>query len=236
MLTQRLSTIIRTVNGVHDMGGMDGFGPIPMEQNEPVFHGEWEGRVWAIFLTFLPRLRGFRHAIERIPPAVYLTSSYYERWLNALITTLVERGLLTREELTSRGADPIALTQTATHLRGALQTAPRKSARFRENDRVVVRNINPTGHTRLPRYVRGKRGVIHHDWGIYVFPDSSVHNAGEREQHVYSVGFKAGELWGDGVPLRDTVRIDLWEDYLDVDRVGARATKKKAQPARRKKR
>src|SRR6516162_4913713 len=160
------------------MGGMDGFGPIPIEQKEPVFHAEWEGRVWAIFLTLLPRLRGFRHAMERIPPAVYLTSSYYERWLNALIAWLVEKGLLTREELISRGADPLALNQPTAHLEGA---------RFRQDDRVVVRNINPTGHTRLPRYVRGKRGVIYHDWGIYVFPDSSAHNAGEREQHVYSV-------------------------------------------------
>jgi nitrile hydratase subunit beta len=224
------------VNGVHDMGGLDGFGPIPIERTEPVFHAEWEGRVWAIFLSLLPRLRGFRHAMERIPPAVYLTSSYYERWLNALITSLVERELLKREELISRGADPIALSQPAADLKGILQTAPRKRARFGEDDRVVVRNINPIGHTRLPRYVRGKRGVIHRDWGIYVFPDSSVHNGGEREQHVYSVSFKARELWGDGVPPRDTVRIDLWEDYLDADLVGARATKKKAKPARRRKR
>jgi nitrile hydratase len=149
---------------------------------------------------------------------------------------LVERGLLTREELISRGADPIAPTQPAAHLKGALQTAPRKNARFREDDLVAVRNINPTGHTRLPRYVRGKRGVIRRDWGIYVFPDSSVHSAGEREQHVYSFGFKARELWAGGVPLRDTVRIDLWEDYVVGDRLGAGATKKKVQPVRRKKR
>jgi nitrile hydratase subunit beta len=224
------------VNGVHDMGGMDGFGPIPIEQNEPVFHAEWEGRVWAIFLALLPRLRGFRHAMERIPPAVYLTSSYYERWFNAVMATLVDKGLLTREELISTGAGPIALTQPAAHLKGALQKAPRKRARFRQGDRVVARNINPAGHTRLPRYVRGKHGVIHRDWGIYVFPDSSVHNAGEREQHVYSVGFKARELWGDDPPRRDTVRIDLWEDYLDVDRAGARSTKNKARPPRRKRR
>ena len=233
---QKRPRIIRLVNGVHDMGGMDGFGPIPIEQNEPVFHAEWEGRVWAIFLTLLPRLRGFRHAIERIPAPVYLTSSYWERWLDAMMALLVERGLLTREELISRGADPVALPQPVTHFKGGLQTAPRKRARFREGDRVVARNINPSGHTRLPRYVRGRHGVIHRDWGVYPFPDSSVHNAGEREQHVYSVNFKARELWGDGVPLRGAVRIDLWEDYLAADSVSTKATKSKAQPPRRKKR
>lgn len=224
------------MNGVHDMGGMDGFGPIPIEQDEPVFHAEWEGRVWAIFLTLLPRLRGFRHAIERIPAPIYLTSSYWERWLNAMMALLVEKGLLTREELISRGTYPIALTQPAARPKEALRTAPRKTARFRKGDRVVARNINPAGHTRLPRYVRGKHGVIHRDWGVYTFPDSSVHNAGEREQHVYSVGFKARELWGEGLPHRDTVRIDLWEDYLDVDQAGAKSTKDKARQPRRKKR
>jgi nitrile hydratase subunit beta len=224
------------VNGVHDMGGMDGFGPIPIEQDEPVFHAEWEGRVWAIFLTLLPRLRGFRHAIERIPAPLYLNSGYWERWLNGTMALLVEKGLLTREELISRGADPVALLKPVTHLKSGLQTAPRRRARFREGDRVIARNINPTGHTRLPRYVRGKRGVIHRDWGMYVFPDSSAHNGGEREQHVYSVGFKARDLWGDDLPRRDTVRIDLWEDYLDVNRAGARSTKNKARAPRRKRR
>ena len=101
---------------------------------------------------------------------------------------------------------------------------------------MVARNINPTGHTRVPRYVRGKRGVIHRDWGIYVFPDSSVHNAGEHAQHVYSVAFVARELWGDSVPRRDTLRIDLWEDYLDADRVAAKLAKSKAHRPRRTKR
>jgi nitrile hydratase subunit beta len=223
------------VNGVHDMGGMDGFGPIPIEQDEPVFHAEWEGRVWAIFLTLLSRLRGFRRAVERIPAPLYLNSSYWERWLNAMMALLVEKGLLTREELISTGADPIALAQPVMHFKSGLQTAPRKKARFREGDRVIARNINSAGHTRLPRYARGMHGVIYRDWGIYALPDSSVHDAGDREQHVYSVGFKARDLWGEGLPPRDTVRIDLWEDYLDVDRVGARSTKNKARPPRRKK-
>jgi nitrile hydratase subunit beta len=210
--------IIRGMNGVHDMGGMDGFGPIPIEQNEPVFHAEWERRIFAMFASLLPRLLGFRHAIERIPAPVYLASTYYERWLNALMEFLVEKGQLTREELISRGIDSVALIPPAVHFEGSLQTLPREKAHFRKGDSVVARNINPIGHTRLPRYVRGKRGVIDRDWGIYPFPDSSVHNAGERPQHVYSVAFEARELWGDDVPPQDTLRIDLWEDYLDADR------------------
>jgi hypothetical protein len=128
------------VNGVHDMGGMDGFGPIPIEQNEPVFHAEWEGRVWSIFLTLLPRLRGFRHAVERIPAPVYPNSSYWERWFNAMMALLVEKGVLTGEELISRGADPIALAQPVTHLKGGRQRSPRKRARFREGDRVIAQH------------------------------------------------------------------------------------------------
>jgi nitrile hydratase subunit beta len=212
--------IIRGVNGVHDMGGMDGFGPIPIEQNEPVFHAEWEGRMFAMFASLLPRLVGFRHAIERIPAPLYLASSYYERWLNAMVEFLVEKGQLTREELISRGVDFVALIPPVGQFEEGVQTPAREKARFREGDSVVARNINPAGHTRLPRYVRGKRGVIHRDWGIYPFPDSSAHNAGERPQHVYSVAFEARELWGDGVPPQDTLRIDLWEDYLDADREG----------------
>jgi nitrile hydratase len=219
---------------------MDGFGPIPIERNEPVFHAEWEARICAIFMSLLPRLRGFRHAIERIPAPVYLASSYYERWLIAMMTFLLENGHFTREELISRGADPVAPAYPAGRFEGRLQAPARKRARFREGDRVVARNINPSGHTRLPRYVRGKRGVIYRDWGICVFPDSSTHHGGERAQHVYSVAFEARELWGDGVPRRDTLRIDLWEDYLDKDyldaeRAGREPTREKAPATRRKK-
>ncbi len=112
----------------------------------------------------------------------------------------------------------------------------RRRARFREGDRVVARNLNPTGHTRLPRYVRGKRGVIQRDWGTYVFADSNAHHAGEREQHVYSVTFQARELWGKDAPARDSLRIDLWEDYLEADPTAKPKAAKKAAPVARSKR
>ncbi len=212
------------MNGVHDLGGMDGFGTAAIETNEPVFHAAWEKRVFAIAmaLTGNPEVLRvsvdeFRHAIERIPAPRYLDSTYYERWLDAILNLLTEREMISREELAERGAEPITPAQAPNRFVRAAKSVARTRARFRKDDRVIARNINPAGHTRLPRYVRGKRGVIYRDWGVYVFADSNAHNAGERRQHVYSVAFKARELWGKDAPPRDTLRIDLWEDYLDSD-------------------
>jgi nitrile hydratase subunit beta len=224
------------MNGVHDMGGMDGFGPMEIEKNEPVFHYAWEKRMYGLALTAAREGRNideFRHAIERIPAPVYLASSYYERWLNALMTLLVEKGHVTREELVAAGVDPVAPSQSPATFRGKSPAVRRRRARYREGDRVIARNLNPSGHTRLPRYVRGKRGVIHRDWGSYVFADSNAHHAGERAQHVYSVEFAARELWGDDAPRKDTLRIDLWEDYLRPDASGAKPAAK-TTPARRR--
>ena len=213
------------------MGGMDGFGPMQIEKDEPVFHHEWEKRMYGLALTAAREGRNvdeFRHAIERIPAPVYLASSYYERWLNAIMTLLVEKGRVTREELIAAGADPVAPAQPANTFAGKPSTMRRGRARYHEGDRVIARNLNPAGHTRLPRYIRGKRGVIARDWGIYTFADSNAHHAGERAQHVYSVEFAARELWGADAPHRDTLRIDLWEDYLQPDAIVAKATRKKS--------
>ena len=198
------------------MGGMDGFGPVMPEANEPVFHADWEGRVLGLVNTML-RSAGvnvdeFRHAIERIPPARYLASSYYERWLAAVETLLLEHGIVTREELNSLPAPeradapaPAKLSQNA--------AKPRTRAKFKPGDRVRVRNTNRSGHTRSPRYVRGKTGVVRRDHGLYVLADSNAHHAGENRQHVYSVEFTARELWGRND--REKLLIDLWEDYLE---------------------
>jgi len=212
------------VNGIHDMGGMDGFGAVIREDNEPLFHFDWEARLFGLALTSRrPRnIDEFRHAIERIPAPRYLSSSYYERWLDAVQILLIEKGLLSREELESRGADPPMPSQPPNHFNGTQRKAVRTRPRFRPGDHVLARNINPAGHTRLPRYVRGKHGVISRDWGLYTFPDSNAHGGGKRPQHVYSVAFKARELWGASAPGRDRVYIDLWEDYLEP---GASASK-----------
>ena len=217
------------MNGIHDMGGMDGFGPVVRKPNEPVFHADWEGRVYALVGGVGMRaaqinIDEFRHAVERIPPSQYLASSYYERWLSAIETLLVERGVITREELLAKhdGSPESVRALVATGVR-AIGPAPIKEkpgakpprARFAKGDRVRARNLNPTGHTRLPRYARGKRGVIARDWGVFVFPDTNAHHAGTKPQHCYSVQFEARELWGKSTQRRERILVDLWEDYLE---------------------
>jgi len=226
------------MNGVHDMGGMDGFGPVVPEKNEPAFHADWERRMYALASSVMGaaqvNIDEFRHAIERIPPARYLASSYYERWLAAAETLLVERGVVTREELLAKESSSVdpALIANAIADHGP---APVKSkakpprARYAKGARVRARNLNPVGHTRLPRYVRGKAGVIARDWGVFVFPDTNAHHAGTKPQHCYSVSFDARELWGKSADSRERVYIDLWEDYLEPV-----ASKSKRQSTKRR--
>jgi len=218
------------VNGVHDMGGMHGMGPIRHEQHEPVFHEPWEGRVYAI--TRVVRAGGgrqnldnSRHLLELLPPAEYLRMSYYERWYARLTNQLVANGIVTREELdTGRaaGGSPKAEPRVTAAMvpdivvrRNSARREAASAPRFKVGQRVRARNINPTGHTRLPRYARGKSGVIARDHGVFVFPDTNAAFAGEKPQHVYSVRFAARELWGPDASSRDCVHIDMWDDYLD---------------------
>jgi nitrile hydratase subunit beta len=225
------------MDGIHDMGGMDGFGLIQPELNEPTFHADWERRVVAIVMGVRRLIGGnldeFRHAIERIPPARYLTSSYYERWLLAAETLLVERGILNGEELKSLAQpERVSVALPAVSPRAVPAKGSRR-ARFKAGDRVKVRNIHPLGHTRSPRYVRGKTGVVRRIHGIYVFPDTNAHRAGENRQHVYSVEFSARELWGRND--RERLMIDLWEDYLErVDRSNTVSGKRNSAAARQK--
>jgi nitrile hydratase len=217
------------VNGVHDMGGMHGMGPVVIEKDEPVFHARWEARVYA-----LQRASGFhgrwnsdisRFSRERMPPADYLAATYYERWLFGLQTLLVEHGLITAQELMSgraatkagdvtvlRAPDVAALMRGRSSARVAADVPPK----FKSGDAVVARRINPVGHTRLPRYVRGRRGTIHIDHGVFTFPDTNAMSRDPKPQHCYSVRFGARELWGPLVAARDSVYLDLFDDYLDA--------------------
>lgn len=220
------------MNGVHDLGGMHGFGPVVREGNEPVFHADWEKRVFAINLALAARVRNideFRHAIERMPPARYLSASYYEKWLYAIETLLLEKGIATREELLSGHADEPAPSRPAaapesdgmsTFDPGAVKLRFDKKfrARFKAGDRVITRNINPEHHTRLPRYARAKRGVVRHAQGVFVFPDTHAQGLGAKPQHVYTVSFDSRELWGPDGNTRAPVYLDCWEDYLERDR------------------
>jgi len=218
------------VNSVHDMGGMHGMGPVEREPNEPVFHAPWEGRTFALNLAAGAwrkwSLDAFRYQGELLPPSDYLRMSYYQKWFSALAERLIESGLVTRAEVESgkpapgsvRATPPLTADKVHAMLRsGALASRDVAVApRFHAGQPVRTRNINPTGHTRLPRYARDKQGTIHRDHGVYVFPDTSAHSLGENPQHVYSVRFAARELWGDQASPRDAVYIDLWDDYLDA--------------------
>jgi nitrile hydratase beta subunit len=216
------------MNGVHDLGGMHGFGPVAIEKDEPVFHSEWEKRAFALTLAcgFLGRwnIDMGRYAREQMPPAEYLATSYYEHWFFGLEKLLVEQGLVSAQELAAgraavRAVEPQAVVaaEVATRLRNRrhARVDAEVTPKFRVGDSVVARNLNPAGHTRLPRYARGRHGVIARDHGVFVFADTHAMNRDKKPQHCYSVRFAARELWGADAPAHDGVYLDLWDDHLD---------------------
>jgi nitrile hydratase len=276
------------VNGVHDMGGMHNLGPLEVERDEPWFHHPWERRAFALTLATGAlgewNLDMSRFARERIPAAEYLVASYYEKWLLGMERLLVERGLVTPEEMdvclrspapdgvggrtsnidhdgtrngvhdrttgavhdraskpvhgrTSGAGEPLQQLPAA-QVAGALPArghprlltqgevgerlrrgSPTRvdadvGARFAAGDRIVTRNEHPAGHTRLPRYARGRNGVIERDHGVFVFADAHAMGRGPQPQHLYNVRFTAWELWGEAASARDSVCLDLWEAHL----------------------
>ena len=217
------------MNGVHDMGGQQGMGPVVFEKDEPVFHASWEARIYALNRAMRAwrkwSLDTDRHALELLSPVDYLRMSYYERWVYRLEAQVVEYRLVSREEIESgqpapgstKASPPLTLATSDRWLDRGIASSddPRVRPSFKVSQRVRARNINPTGHTRLPRYARGKTGVIVRDHGVYLFPDSNAHFEGEKRQHVYSVRFAARELWGASASPRDSVHLDLWDDYLE---------------------
>jgi nitrile hydratase beta subunit len=217
------------MNGVHDLGGMHGMGPIVREADEPVFHEPWERRVFALNRATAAlekwNIDVMRHSIERLPAIDYLRMSYYEKWLGGLITRLEESGLVTRAELESGRATPGSSKATppltadkvpaVVAQRGWFGRQVNTPPRFAVGQAVRAKKINPTNHTRLPRYARGNVGLVDRIHGAHVFPDTNAHFRGEKPQHLYSVRFSARELWGEAAAERDAVYIDLWEDYLE---------------------
>lgn len=217
------------MNGIHDMGGMDGFGRVEPEPDEPVFHAAWEGRVLA-----MNRAMGAsgswnidlgRSAIESLPPRVYLASSYYERWFLRLERLLVQGGLVEVGEIEagralrpgkalSRGPFTVADVERVLR-RGSFGRPAPAPARFKPGDRVRAKNIHPRTHTRLPRYVRGHVGVVERLHGAHVFPDSTVLGKGEDPQWLYTVRFDSQELWGAEADPTAKVSVDAFEPYLE---------------------
>ena len=216
------------MNGIHDLGGMHGHGPVSIEKNEPVFHHDWEARIMGTNMLAMAQSGStpdkHRHAIERMDPISYLTSSYYEYWLHSTKTLLLETGLVTVAELESGKAAPgqkatpvlnAGIVETALANGASAKREQGAAPRFRPGDRVVTKKYHPLHHTRLPRYARGRVGVIEVDHGIFITPDTIAHDLGEKPQHVYSVSFLARELWGADASAVDTVRIDIWDEFLE---------------------
>lgn len=206
------------MNSVHDLGGMDGFGSVIPEADEPTFHADWERRVLAIVLAIgaLGRwnIDQNRHSRERLEPVLYLGSSYYRIWFLALERNLRDTGLL------DEPVEALDWSRIRAGLdRGTPYARPVGEARFSVGDRVRCRNLNPTGHTRLPRWARGHVGVVALHHGGHVFPDRNAAPLGERGadtgEHLYTVEFPATELWGDDADPGVLISIDAFEPYLE---------------------
>jgi nitrile hydratase len=216
------------MNGVHDMGGMDGFGRVEAEPNEPTFHEYWEGRVMAMVRVIGANgdlnIDAQRFSRETLPPTVYLSSSYYQKWFLALERSMIERGMIGEDEVAAGHAlrqspplkrgkftlDDVKRVET----RGSFAREPQAPPIFRPGDRVRTRNINPVTHTRLPRYVRGHTGIVERINGCHVFPDSAAHGLGDNPQWLYTVVFNGRELWGADSDPTLKVSIDAFEPYL----------------------
>ena len=218
------------MDGIHDLGGKQGYGPIEVDYDHQAFHHDWEAREWGIAQS--ARTPGitidwWRHCRELITPEDYLGRPYFDSWAQTDFSTYIEAGWMTLQEvdnaLTAGGAaadddPPAALTLQqvlqedrahAFRFDAEIDVAPA----FAEGQSVITACHGHPGHSRLPQYARGRRGTIHAHHGAHVFPDLSAQGE-EIHQHCYSVMFRAAELWPEAVGSRDTVYLDLWESYL----------------------
>jgi nitrile hydratase len=217
------------MDGVHDMGGMDGFGKVEPETNEPVFHEDWEGRVMAMSRAVGAagawNIDMGRYGIEMLAPHVYLSSSYYKKWFLRLEQMLVQRSFVGADELEAGGALQPGKTMARGKFgiadvervmqRGSFGREAPSPAQFRPGDRVRARNIHPRSHTRLPRYVRGHVGVVERLHGAHVFPDAAALGGSEDPQWLYTVRFDAKELWGRDADPTVKVSVEAFEPYLE---------------------
>ena len=215
------------MNGVHDMGGMQGYGPVIVEENEPLFHHDWEPRALAIVLAMGAAGRWnidwSRSVRESLPPALYLSIDYYQIWFEALERLLLQANLIASQEVGSTKAlvPPVAgvrklLKENVAAILskgGPTERETHTAAQFSVGQTVRTRKMNPASHTRLPHYCRDKLGVITAIHGAHVYPDTNALRQGEQPQWLYTVSFDAHELWGADTTA-SSVRVDCWEPYL----------------------
>jgi nitrile hydratase subunit beta len=216
------------MNGVHDMGGMHGFGAVRIEANEPAFHEPWEGRVLGISRSMANagawNAHSHRDSTERVDPVTYLSASYYEKNFVSMVNHLLEMGLITEDELEAghslRPASPLPRHLAAADIspalrRGRTSRTPTGEPRFAAGDRVRTLKVNPHRHTRLPRYARGRVGVVAAIEGFKPLADSSALGPTEDPQWHYTVVFEGSELWGEGSEPRLSVTIGAAESQIE---------------------
>jgi hypothetical protein len=202
------------MDGIHDMGGRQGFGRVRYTLNAQAFHHDWEVRANSLY-AFAVRsgifnMDEYRHAIERMEPRHYLTASYYERSLTSLATLCVEKGIVTREELErlAGGSFPLALPSAP----GRANAADRE--RFKPGDRVRVKTDHVPGHVRMPAYIRGKAGVVVGESPAYPFPDAHAHGVEAKDEPTYDVRFRSEDLWGSSADPA-LVHVGVFQSYLE---------------------
>ena len=224
------------MNGVHDLGGTDGLGPVVAEKNEPVWHADWEKAAFTMFPTNFAKgyfgVDEFRFGIEQMHPAEYLLSPYYDHWAHTIEHYTVKAGVIDPQELDERTRyyldnpdapvpdrkDPelVSLMETIVRQGGSARRESDRPARFKVGDRVRVKDDSPFGHTRRARYIRGRTGVVDSAHGTFIYPDSAGNGLGDDPQHVYTVVFRATDLWGEEeADPNQTVTFDVWEPYLE---------------------
>lgn len=213
------------MDGIHDLGGRQGFGPIRWQADEKSdgFHEKWEGRAWAICMCMLTQfwqdqtgwtLDWSRHVIERIAPADYLVMNYFDKWTQHLMAILIDDGVATVQDFVdgrSHGQPPARPLVTPSPMTATVAVRP---ARYAAGDRVIAKRNIASMHTRLPGFTRGHKGVIDASHGPEIFPDASARGDTRKEQ-LYTVRFEAAELWPEAEGRRDGIYVDLWESYLE---------------------
>jgi nitrile hydratase len=215
------------MDGIHDLGGKLGYGPVDVNEPEEPFHADYEGRSWAISRTARApsiTIDWWRHVRELVDPDDYLNRSYFDSWAQTNIASMIDTGLFTMEEFESGASQTAPATEIETQSRQDVLEQNKAMAfrfdhpvddppKFFLGQSVVTNAQGHSGHTRLPEYARGKTGVIHSHHDAHIFPDDSA-KGDEHAQHLYTVLFKATELWGDEANPNDVVTLELWESYL----------------------
>lgn len=208
------------MDGIHDLGGMQGFGEISMESEEPTFHEPWQATAFALMFASQVVVRShnvdeYRHSIERMNPAHYLQADYYERVLTGTASLLVEKGHLSAEDLSARAGGAFPLSRSVAPSPMA-DLSPQLEPRFSVGDRVRVLTISPAGHVRAPKFCRGCVGTVLHRAPKFGFPDAAAHGGTRRKEHTYHVEFASQDLWPGEGSSKDSVVVDLWDSYLEA--------------------